>query len=64
MDREPDDQDLKRPFKIAREEGLIDRNPVAAVRPAFLIIRQFAGADPHREQQACAKLPINIEMWI
>jgi hypothetical protein len=23
---------LKRPFKIAREEGLIDRNPVAAVR--------------------------------
>ena len=24
---------LKRPFKIALEEGLIDRNPVAAVRP-------------------------------
>jgi integrase len=28
---EPDNQD--RPFKIALEEGLIDRNPVAAVRP-------------------------------
>jgi len=24
---------LKRPFKIGVEEGLIDRNPVAAVRP-------------------------------
>ena len=24
---------LKRPFEIALEEGLIDRNPVAAVRP-------------------------------
>jgi site-specific recombinase XerD len=24
---------LKRPFKIALEQGLIDRNPVAAVRP-------------------------------
>jgi integrase len=33
-DCEPDDQDLEAPvFKIALEEGLIDRNPVAAVRP-------------------------------
>jgi hypothetical protein len=36
---------LKRPFKVALEEGLIDRNPVAAVRPIRNYLLELPGSD-------------------